>query len=333
MRLPAVQTFDIHGHYVPRALMLEEGRPTPGVSPVRTGDDSFHFVFPAGATRTLLQPLIDLDARERWMDDQGVDVQVVSTWADLFGYGLDPESGTAWARRLNETLLEAIEGSKRYLALATLPMQSTDRAITLMEEALADGFVGVTIGSHIEGDELDDPRLDPFWEAASDLEAAVLIHPGYAPGNERTADFGLVNAVGRGVDTTIAASRLLFAGIPQRHSGVRIVLSHGGGGLPFLIGRLGRNREIDPGLHDPWEGLTRLWFDSVVFVPEVLRFLITIASPGSVLLGSDYPFPIGDPRPLEVVAKAGLDDAQSASVLGGSAKALLRITDEGEGAS
>jgi len=325
MHLPAVPTIDVHGHYVPRSLMLETGRPTPAVSPVRTGADDFHFVFPSGATRTLLKPLIDLEARERWMNEQGIDVQVVSTWADLFGYGLEPEPGIAWARRLNETLRAAIEGSNRFLAFATLPMQTTDGAITLMEEALTDGFVGVTMGAHIEEMELDDPRLDPFWESASDLEAAVLIHPGYGPGDARTSPYGLVNAVGRGVDTTIAASRLLFAGVPHRHPGVRIVLSHGGGALPYLIGRLGRNHGIDPDLYDPREGMTRFWFDSVVFEPEALRLLLAIASPGSVLLGSDYPFPIGDPRPVEVVSGAGLDDVQRVSVLGGAARALFRI--------
>ncbi|MGH8914937.1 MAG: amidohydrolase family protein [Acidimicrobiia bacterium] len=325
MKATTPQIIDIHSHYVPRALMLHVAdRPVGGVAAVTTGPNQFHFEFPGSqATRALPAKLIDIEDRGAWMTDQGIEMQVLTTWADIFGYGLEERAGIEWSRALNDTLLGAISGDDRYRALATLPMQSVDGATDVMDEALRNGFAGVTIGAQIDGDELDHERFDPFWQAASDFKAAVLIHPAYLPGQVRTAAYGLTNAVGRGMDTTIAGARLLGAGIPERYPDARIILSHGGGALPYLMGRLIRNREIMPELPDPNLGFARLLFDTVVFEPDTLRFLIGRASPGAVLLGSDYPFPIGDPQPLRVVAEAGIGESARDSVLGASAIAAL----------
>jgi len=323
----AAPTIDIHGHYVPRALMARALEASvAGTSAVQTGDDEFHFVFPGGhSTRALPPRLIDLDARSDWMAEQSLDIQVLSTWADLFGYELEPAAGADWSRLLNTTMLEAITGNPRFRALASLPMQSTADAIEIMGQSMAEGFVGVTVGAHVGSFELDDQRFDEFWQAASDLGAAVLIHPAYGQDDPRTADYGLINAVGRGTDTTIAAARLLCAGIPGRYPGARIILSHGGGTLPYLMGRLTRNFEINPELHDPNDGFKRLLFDSVVFETGALRFLLGRAAAGAVLLGSDYPFPIGDPSPTQLIADADLTKDERAAILGGSATDVLGL--------
>jgi aminocarboxymuconate-semialdehyde decarboxylase len=260
------------------------------------------------------------------MDDQGIDLQVLGTWADVFGYGLRPEQSAEWARLVNETLIEAISDSSRFAAFATLPMQDPMRAAEMIPGVMEQGFVGVTVAARIGDVELDAPQLDVFWRELDEAEATVFIHPGYAPNEPRNADYGMVNSVGRPVDTTIAVSRLLGAGVPQRYSRAKILLAHGGGAVAFILGRLQRNFELDPSVGDPDDGIGRLYFDSVIFDPDALCYLVAKAGPSHVLLGSDYPFPIGDPAPRKVVDSAGrLSDEERQVILGGAAVSLLEI--------
>jgi aminocarboxymuconate-semialdehyde decarboxylase len=314
---------DVHAHLVPQVLIDRLAkRPAPGVAMTDESGGRFAFALEGAApTRPLPPRLIDVDRRVTWMNEQGIDLQIVATWADIFGYAMEPGRGTEWSRILNDTLLEAVSGSNRFAALATLPMQNPEDAAVMTGEALDDGFVGVTIAARIGDVELDHPSLRPFWEAASDRDAIVFIHPGYSPDDRRTADYGMVNVVGRTADTTIAATRLLGAGIPDRYPRLKIMLAHGGGALPFILGRLIRNHQIDPQVGDPQKGFARLLFDTAVFDQEALCYLVSRAAPGAVMLGSDYPFPIGDPTPLEVVERATcLSDGERRSVLGRSAQ-------------
>jgi aminocarboxymuconate-semialdehyde decarboxylase len=155
----------------------------------------------------------------------------------------------------------------------------------------------------------------------------VYLHPGFA-GSPRYADFGLLNGLARIEDGTVTLARLLYAGLPARYPRARIVAAHGGGALPYVLGRLARNHAINPGsTADPLESFARLYFDSVVFDPAVLAFLVAKAGPDRVLLGSDYPFPIGDLEPRQVVERAALPDADRAAILGGNAALLFAGAD------
>ena len=319
---------DVHSHYVPERLIETiRDRPRAGSSLLENENGHVSFVLEgAPPTRPLPPKLIDLEMRQEWMDEQGIDLQIVGTWADILGYWLDPASGVEWSQLLNDTLMEGIAGNPSFAAFASLPMQDPEAAAEVMAEALVAGFLGVTIAARIEDAELDDRRLEPFWEAASDLEAMVFIHPGYTANEHRTADYGMVNALGRAIDTTIAATRLLYSGIPSRFPGARILLAHGGGAVPFLLGRLGRNHRIDTSLPDPKEGFARLLFDSVVFDPAALCYLHEKSAPGAIMLGSDYPFPIGDPAPMRVVIEAAcLGEDERRSILGGAAREALGL--------
>ena len=159
------------------------------------------------------------------------------------------------------------------------------------------------------GGNLDDPSLDPFWELASARQAAIFLHPHYICGDERLAGYDLVNAVGRLADSTIAVARLLFSGHLTRFPGVSLILSHGGGALPYALGRLKRNHAIHPDYADPAPGFSRLYFDTVLFEPRALRFLCDTVGADKVMLGSDYPFGIGDPDPCRVVDRTIVDDS------------------------
>ncbi|WP_244321366.1 amidohydrolase family protein [Streptomyces melanosporofaciens] len=186
------------------------------------------------------------------------------------------------------------------------------------------GLPGVMIATRAGERELDSPEFTPFWEAADESRAIVFLHPGFGAASPRYHDFGLVNGLARLEDTTVAMARMLYAGIPARFPGARILIAHGGAALPYVLGRLVRHHLTDPqGTADPLESFPRLYFDSVLFDPTALEYLVAKAGPGRVLLGSDYPFPIGDPSPRAVVEAAHLESAERGRILGGSAAALL----------
>jgi aminocarboxymuconate-semialdehyde decarboxylase len=212
--------------------------------------------------------------------------------------------------------------------LASVPLQDGEMAARLLEELRDEGLTGVMIGTQPFGDSgvLDDPALDPFWSVASAREAVIFIHPMYGCGDTRLNDYDMINAVGRGLDTTTAVARMLFTGHFTKYPGMSVVLPHGGGALPWVLGRLMRNAEIHPGQYaDPMDGFRRIYFDTVVFDPDALNFLIAKAGVDKVVLGSDYPFPIGDHTPRDIVGKAGLSEIDTTAILGGTAAKLFRL--------
>jgi len=219
----------------------------------------------------------------------------------------------------------------RLTPLGTVPLQDPGRAAAAIADMTGTpGLPGVMIGTRAGDRELDDPALTPFWEAADAAGALVYVHPGFA-GSPRYSDFGLVNGLARVEDGTVTLARLLYAGIPARYPRARIVAAHGGGALPYVLGRLARNHAINTGsTADPVESFAWLYFDSVVFDPAVLAFLVAKAGPLRVMLGSDYPFPIGDLAPRDVVERAALRDAARAAILGGNAARLLLEASAGQ---
>lgn len=322
---------DTHAHFTPQAVLRALGQQLdrfPNVDLLEE-DGKFRLAFMGQSpTRPLSPKLRDSDMRLEWMDSQGVDGQVVGGWLDSFGYELPAEEGEAWSRFLNEYQLAGTAGIERLHPLATVPLQDGARAARVLEDAMAAGAHGVMIGTQPKGTSgnLDDPDLDPFWEVAGALDATVYIHPMFGCGDPRLADFGMMNAVGRGTDTTTAVARMLFAGHFTRFAGLKCVISHGGGALPFMLGRLKRNHDIHPDdCADPVAEFRKLYFDSVLFDPAALTFLCGCCGHDKIMLGSDYPFPIGDMEPLKVIENAGFDATQKAMILGGTAADLFRI--------
>jgi aminocarboxymuconate-semialdehyde decarboxylase len=320
---------DVHAHFVPQLLVDRfeaEQHAFPGVALTRDG--GVRIAFNAGdATRPMSPKLSDLGERRAWMDRNGIDHQLVGGWLDVFGYELPAEQGLAWSRYFNACLRDALAGEPRFTPLATVPLQNGAMAAAVLEEAMEQGFGGVMIGTLPKGDggNLDAPDLDPFWAAASRLGAAVYLHPMYVCGEPRLADYDMVNAIGRLVDTSIAVTRLLYSGHVLKYDGMRLVLSHGGAALPLVLGRLHRNYVTSQRRYaDPLKGFEALYFDSVVLDADALRFLALKATPGRVMLGSDAPFPIGDPEPCKVVEAAFEAEARD-RVLGRNAGKVFRI--------
>ena len=322
---------DIHAHFLPQLLYQRfdaQAAKFPGVQLLR-GDKGMRLQFPGGEpTRPISPKLSDLADRRAWMDKNGIDHQLVGGWLDSFGYELAPGEGLAWSRFINDCMREALAGETRFTPLATVPLQDGKLAAEVLGEAMEAGFGGVMIGTLPKGlgGVLDDPQLDPFWELASKLQAGVFLHPMFLCGEPRLADYDLVNAIGRVADTSIAVARLLFSGHLLKYPGMKLVISHGGAALPLVLGRLARNFTIAQGKYaDPRKGFEALYFDSVVFDADALRFLAGKAGAARIMLGSDMPLPIGDMEPCKVVHAAGLGESERAGILGGNARGVFRI--------
>ncbi len=318
---------DCHAHFAPPSL-LEAVRARidefPSVSLTAEGG----FAFAGGkSTRPMAPPLSNAAARLKWMDDQAIDVQLFGGWVDMFGNQLPAEEGARWSRLINEHNLAFSREQPRLVPLASLPIQDGATAAAVLREAHAAGFRGAMIGTqpHGKGGVLDDPSLDPFWEAADELGSAIFIHPVFDSGDDRVHDYGMANAVGRITDQLIAISRLIYAGHVTRYTNAKIIAGTGGAALPYVVGRLRQNQRLDTTLGDPDAALRQLYYDTIVHDPRGLRFMADMVGADRIMMGSDMPFPIGDLTPLDTVAAAGFSKAEAASINGGLARRLFGL--------
>lgn len=321
---------DAHAHFVPQALLdeLPSQRDFPSVKViVEEGKVRLSF---AGkeAKRPVPNGMPDAEGRQKWLKAQGIDKQVVGGWLDMGGYDLPADEGAEWSRYLNAHLLKGVANHPFLVPLATVPMQSGKLAAKVLEESLDQGFHGLMIGTQPKGAEgvLDDPDLDPFWEAASARKATLFVHPTFGARDDRLKAYGLVSAVGRVTDTSIAVARLLYSGHLLKYPGVNLVLSHGGAALPMMLGRLRQSFATAPAQNkDPFESFQKLYFDTVVYDPRTIRYVAEMSSPDKLLMGTDLPFAIADFEPVKRVDAAGFSPAERAAIMGGTAERLFGI--------
>lgn len=252
----------------------------------------------------------------------GCDLQIVSPWVDLFGYGLDPERGAGWARLLNT----AMRGRP---ALATVPLQDGNAAAYELHWALGEGFLGVEIGSNVSGRELSDPSLEPFWAACAKTRATVFIHPAYTIPAPRVAAYYLHNLAANPLDTTLAAAQLIFGGVMDRHPDLVVMLAHGGGYWPYQFGRFDRGYAVRPECRTsakaPRDYLRAFYYDTIVHSPEAVRYLVDLVGADRVVLGTDNPFDMGDPQPAATLDAAGISPGDRQTITRGNAEQLFRI--------
>ena len=313
---------DVHAHYVPPQLIdaiVGRGEEI-GVRLVRSGaaPPAVHFDY-GFKVRPFFPRLIEpVTTRCAWLDEQGIDRQIVGTWPDLFGYGLPADACIAWHRMLNDTLAAwGADNADRFAWIASVPLVQAEAAAAELERAVGLGACGVIISSNVENTNLGELALDAFWRKAEALGMPVLIHPVLVGSAPRAARFGLAQIAHYTFDTTLGIGSLLMSGVLDRFPGLKLVLSHGGGAYPYLAGRfdimhrrMDRAAQGDVAAKAPSAYASQMLYDSIVHAPKALRFLIEVAGLDNVVLGTDYSFPPADMEPLALLRSAGLSAAE-----------------------
>ncbi len=290
--------------------------------------------------RAVTSQLYDVERRIGDMDAAGVGRQVVSTVPVMFSYWADPKRTRDLCRYLNDHMAEVVRAHPdRFAAMATVPLNDPDLAVEELERAvLEQGMVGVEIGTNVDGVQLDDPRLLPFFERAAALDAAVFVHPWQVIGADRlSADYYTQYTVAMPSETAFAAAALTLGGVLERVPRLRVLFAHAGGATPFILPRIERGWEMwEPARvkapKPPRDYLRNCWFDSIAWDAPSLELVVRRFGAERVVLGTDYPFIMGEDRPGALVASAALAQEQKRAILDRSwAELLPRLAQEGAG--
>lgn len=311
---------DVHAHFVPPDVvetLADRGRDF-GIDLIETQPGCHCCRFESGMQiRPFFDTLMNTDHRLGQMDDQGVDREVLSIWTDIFGYDLPAAKGALWHSALNDSLMRLCDThAKRFSWLASGALQDASLAARELERGMKAGAVGAIVASHIDGKNLGECALDEYWAACVELGAPVFIHPAQPIAPARAERFALNQIVAYTNDTTLTVGSLISAGVMDRFPGLEFILSHGGGSVPFLIGRFDRmHRAADPkatgnmAQQVPSNYLTRFYYDTILHHGPALNYLRDLVGIDRMLLGTDLPFPPGDPDPLASLRDAGFEAA------------------------
>jgi len=328
---------DVHNHFYPPEYLdaLRDEDSVVHVTIDESGNPCVHY---PGDYNVAVRGHRDIEYRTDVLVRDGVDTQVITLTTP--GTHVEPPARAVRLARLVNDAFAAIvrERSPRFAALATLPLCDPSASVVELTRAVDElHFAGAMLFSNVNGVALADPRFEPLFAEANRLGAVLHIHPTSPVGVEAMTDFWLMPLVGFLWDTTLAAAKLVFAGVPERYPRIKWVLGHLGGAIPYIAERLDRGwrafgecrAEID---RAPSEYLRQFYFDTVNFDPPALRFAANFGGVSQLLAGSDYPHAIGSIDLMkESIASAGFTTSERAQVLGGNAARVYGLRVEGRG--
>jgi aminocarboxymuconate-semialdehyde decarboxylase len=319
---------DFHNHFYPPEYLdaIRTGPSRVGVTFDPDGNPMLHY---PGDYNIAVRGHRDIVYRDEVLAKAGVDKQVITLTTP--GTHVDePRRAVELARLVNDAFARIVaERGSRFTALATLPLNDPTGSVAEFDRASDLGFRGAMLFGNVNGVALADERYWPLYERASERRAVLMIHPAHPVGVESMTDYWLMPLVGFLMDTTLAAAKLVFSGVPRRFPGIKWVLAHLGGAIPYLAERLDRGfeafrecrRNID---RPPSDYLRHFYFDTVNFDPAALRLAIEFAGVDHILAGSDYPHQIGSLEKMLASIKAlKLPAADEAKIVSGNARALL----------
>lgn len=323
---------DIHTHFIPRDCfdMIDDTGRSFGPS-IRRDDSGQEVVFVDGVSLgPLLAPVTDPIVRIRDMDRIGIDVQALSINPSSVFNDMDAGAATKLYRRYNDAIAEVVTAyPERFVGLATVALQDVGLAVAELDRAIRScGLRGVQIGSNINGKNLDEREFWPFYRKAQELGALIFMHPYHVLAPERMPRYWLINLVGNPIDAAIAVGSLVFGGVIEGFPDLKFVIAHGGGAAPYLEGRWSHGHRAVAESHSvpltPKTYLQRMYFDTLTHSDLARAYLVSLVGADHVLMGSDYPFQMGDPDPISTVrGDSRLSGADKEIILDRSAELLL----------
>jgi aminocarboxymuconate-semialdehyde decarboxylase len=326
------KTIDTHAHILSEETMRLMGKEAPQIAPKLTPIDNDSAVLDVAGTpyRPFPRGGWDLERRFKDMATSEVDVQVLSNTPQTFLYNQDASMTAVLSALQNDQIAKTVSADPdRFYGVATLPMQAPEKAAEELRRAMAKlGLKGAQIGSNVNGKNLDDPALEALWATANDLGAFIMVHPTQVAAADRLKSYYLTNLIGNPLDSTIAAACLVFAGVIERYPAIRFLFVHGGGFVPWQMGRFSHGWHVRPEpqtrlKQPPDASIDRLYFDTILHAKPQLECLVELAGSDRVVLGSDYPFDMGTFECARQVRALSISEADKTKILNGTPLALI----------
>lgn len=282
--------------------------------------------------REIVENCWDAGVRLEQMRQHKADMQVICTIPVLFNYWAKDEHCLEVSKFLNDDIAKTFHAHpNHFVGLATVPMQNADMAVKELERCMDNGFKGVQIGSNINDLNLDEKQFDEFFAACESLNAAILVHPWQMMGQAHMSKYWLPWLVGMPAEISRAICSMIFGGIFEKYNKLKVCFAHGGGSFLPTISRIEHGWECRPDLvavdnpNNPKSYLGKFWVDSHVCDHKMLQYVIDLVGADKVMQGSDYPFPLGEAVPGDLVRTAPLSDSDKEKILSLSAKAWLGL--------
>jgi aminocarboxymuconate-semialdehyde decarboxylase len=268
-------------------------------------------------------------------DEQGVDVQVLSTVPVMFSYWAKDQDTLTVSEFLNDNIADIVKRNpKRFIGLGTVPMQNSSLAIQELIRCKEIGLRGIQIGSHINDWNLDRAELFPIFQKCEELEMSIFVHPWDMMGKDKMEKYWLPWLVGMPAETSLAICSMIFGGVFERLPNLKVAFAHGGGSFPATIGRIEHGFNVRPDLCaidnnvNPRDYLGNFYLDSLVHEPKMLDFIVDIMGEDKICLGTDYPFPLGELEPGKLINEMNYTNAKKAKLLAENALNWLGINKE-----
>ena len=265
----------------------------------------------------------DAVIRKKEMDQTSVDIQVLSTIPVLFNYWAKPKDGAETARFFNDHIADTVtKDDKHFIGLGTVPLQDVDLAIAEMERCINELHLpGVEIGSNINGANLSDEKFFPFYKRAEEVGCSLFVHPWEMMGEQQMQKYWLPWLVGMPAETSRAICSMIFGGVFEKFSKLKVAFAHGGGSFPLTIGRIEHGYNVRPDLVavdnaiNPRDYIGKFWIDSLVHDEKAFQFIIDVMGEDKICLGSDYPFPLGEYYPGKMIEEMKLNSIVTEKLL------------------
>lgn len=331
----AICAIDVHHHYVPSSLLDEAKRhgKTLGVELVeKDGQKSLSF---AGGPPFMLHPhLPAIDERLKMMQDSKLAVAALEAHTATLGYRLTGEQGESWCRLYNEGIRDLVQKHPdRFVGMASVPLQDPKRAARVLEDAVRElKLRGGYIGTNVNGQYYNSNDFDPFWKKAEELDAIVVMHPEDVAGSDKMGPYGLRLICGNPADSALCLGYMCYSGVFDRAPNLKLCVLHGGGFFPYHLGRFDQGFAVRAGARAP-QGKSKpsdylkrnLYFDNMVYMVETVDYLKRIAGADRIMVGTDYPYTLGDWKAVDKIEALECPDSEKQAMLEGNAKRLLKL--------